>query len=264
MDRGDIMTVLPGEISQLFIATKNAIKGVMAFGTPDEVGIILGGTYEQSISQTITGCAPYCYMSEDEAKAKLIDPTIDYKGALESAQVTSLKSESVELQKQIEAKDALIKKLEDQIKKDQEEIKKASSNEITDLKLKEALKQNESDAATITSLTSELDGYKSNYESLKVQVDTLTTEKSALNEKISVLTKELKSRSDELELLSKKLQSDSLIKSELAEKEELIDKLKASLKESSDRIDQMRDLFNNACEKFNLKLDENGEWVMGS
>lgn len=291
-DRGDMIQIMPGEVSRVIIASRNIVLSAMDLGSPSEVGIIISGSYEMDIAKSITGVVPYLYTDEAEAKSKLIDPSIEYKGNLNSSKV-NLQNETI-----IKAKDKEIEALELKLKETKEELTAALKSD----QFKEDLESRIEDLSRILKTTStERDRLASQMKDLEDQVETMTPKLAELrkengtkiqdlagaNEMINTLSvelNELKAQLDsdivkDLEEAVKKLEEKEVTISELNSKVESLeeDLLKAlnsseakevqikeyssSLKESTDLIDSMKDDFNTACMKFNITKDDNGEWI---
>lgn len=237
MDNGQILNVAPGELTEMFIASRGAIIAAMNAGSMTEIGIILGGTYEQGISQSVTGCQPYCYLSETEAKARLLDPTIDYKAPMEQMQSSNLKAEILDLQNQLSDRIKDIEILKNKLADSESEIKSLKSDSTTNLQIRELMDKEKTYKEQITKLQSTNEGLQTNYDDMKSNCDKLIIEKDALEGKVKTLSSEL---------------------NDMADTEH---KLKNSLKAAEDRIESMKDLFNKACDKFKLELTPEGEWI---
>jgi predicted nucleic acid-binding Zn-ribbon protein len=243
LDNNDLITIQPGEFSITFLASKNAICAALSLGTPSEVGIVLGGTWEQGVANQITGAAPYLYLSEDEAKAKLLDPTIDYKSSMADTQLSNLR-ESVadyelkikDLKDQIIVKDSKIAELE------------AKGNDADYQTQKIKLDQAEKQVSELTEkykmTTSELEGVKNTNAQLQTTIGTLNVEKKSLSDKVEVIGNQLRDANAQLDEANAK--SETLL---------------SDLSEANERIESMKAKFNEACEKFKISLDENGQWI---
>lgn len=274
-DRGDLIQIKPGEMSNLMVASRNLICAAMSAGDPDEVGIILDGSYELEIARKISGAAPYIYTDIDEAKSKLIDPSIDYKANINAKKVDiELQSKVDELTKKLELaikeseqKDAVIKRLsaedlkielQDKVSVLESELRKTNSNKvIVDGQLKEAQDQ-------ISNLTKSLNEVRSE---LGAKSQELTAALS-LNDKLSIDLKEAQSKSKEMEKvdMSKYLLKED-VDAQISEYEDSIstynkklETYKQNLEEAANTIESMKTSFNNACEKFGLYLDDKGNW----
>lgn len=96
-DDGELIQILPGQVSKVFTASSHTIRAAINLGDPSEIGIILGGSWERDIAKTITASADYLYTDLNEAKGKLIDPSIDYSESAR-ADISSMKDTAKEQQ----------------------------------------------------------------------------------------------------------------------------------------------------------------------
>lgn len=232
MDNNEMMSIQPGQLSKMFIGSKNIVLSAVKLGSQSEIGIIYGSSYELEIARTVSVALPYLYSSEEEAIAKLIDKNVDYTRKPSHSEVVSL---------ELEKANARIKELEAEVNTLMEKTTVIEDETLIDLKedLKVALEKNK----------------------------TLLSEKEQLQEKVSelsedsVVVNELKAKNAELDAVCKDLteklhKADTDLKVTNNEKEELSAGLSKSLKQ----IEAMKKDFNEACSKFNLtKVD--GEWV---
>lgn len=122
-DDGELITILPGEVSKLFTASSHTIRAAINLGEPNQIGIVLGGSWERDIAKTILACADYLYTDLDEAKSKLLDPSIDYKNSF-SDSVSEIKNTAndtkyqkiiSELESKLRDKDNRISELENNV-----------------------------------------------------------------------------------------------------------------------------------------------------
>lgn len=275
-ENGTIISVAPGEVSQLMIASRNMVIAAMKLGNPQEIGIILNGSYEMDLVKQITGAVPYLYTDIAEAKSKLIDPSIDYKGHLESNKANLVLEDKV---KTLTEENSLLK---NQISNLENELKLANAS---DLKLElenrvgELEKVNKDllvDKNRISDqLTQANDLIKTQSESLnnlrKENGDRMQ-EMASQSDMINKLSEKVKSLELELENEKKnevaitpdmqaKLDSYDDLESKVKEDESLISSLKSNLSDASNLIESMKTDFNKACSKFGLYRDESGEWV---
>jgi chromosome segregation ATPase len=291
---GDIMTIEPGGKSELTVASGYLIRAAMKLGDPNEIGIVIDGSYEMQIASQITGSAPYLYTDINEAMHKLIDPNVDYTAKLDNSKNV------LQLQDELAGKNAEIKKLQAEIGELNSRLTLA---EASDLKadLEKQVRTLETEVKDLTSdklrlqkqLEESQDQVAKNTETLN-QIRQQVGEKdqliSQLNAQIKDLTSKVENnKSDEivaeLEAVTKENASlkESLAKWEndysiaeadhkkaIEDYEEVAKKLEKSeearqaalsnLKEAAETIDNMKTSFNAACEKFGLYLDDNGEW----
>lgn len=283
-DRGDLVTIKPGELSPVMVASRNLILSAINLGSPAEVGVILNSSYEMEIIKNITGAAPYIYTDTAEAQARLIDPSIDYQGTLAADKVNLLNVEA------IKEKDEEIKSLKEQVKELTEKLAQSTDNsEVADLtakltqanqlhkevqlerdRLKTQLLESQDQVKDLTDkvnqLRNESGSASQELTSSNEMITKLSLEKDELIKKVEVLEQKLSAvpedNSEELKSTVETLTNDveQLTKSN----EELTStnqSLKSSLKEASEQIDFMKSEFNKACEKFKITKDDNGEWV---
>ena len=251
----DMITIAPGGQSPLIIASRNTIMSAIKLGTSKEIGIILNGSYELDIAKNLSGAVPYLYTDIDEAKAKLIDSSIDYKSNLNSTKVNA----------------------------QNEEIIKAKEKEITDLKAQisiylaniESLKadgglvkelERKIDTITADNKQAQLDRdrAKTQCQEYADKIEELTNKVNALTTDNENKTAEAKELHKMVNKLSKKIDAAEQVSVESAAKDEQIDSLKASLQEATNMIESMRNDFNTACSKFGISRTEDGEWIMNS
>lgn len=255
MDRGDMMTVAPGKLSEVFVASKNCIIACINSGKPTEIGIILGGTYEQGIAASITGGQPYYYLSEDEAKAKLLDPTIKYGQSMQNIQVDNMREDINRLNAKVTELEDAVESRDRMIDTYKEEIQSLKSDATTNLRVKQLMDESAQQKAEITRLSSELDGASSTIDSLRVQLGTVTAERDSYQSNVANLThtvEELRSAAVDPEEVEKlRAEVETLRASE--------DKLKKGLSESVDKIESMRTTFNEVCDKFKIYYQD-GQW----
>lgn len=278
-EKSELITIPPGGESKLMIASKNLISATIRLGNPNEIGIILGGGYELDIAKTITASIPYLYTSIEEARSKLIDPSINYQPSLESQKNTAqineeLKSKSTvidqlqnritELQLKLESSIDIAKfnELEAQIAKLESSNRELTGDKVRLMtQVQELQDQVTSQTANLNKLREDLG--KKNQELFN---DNDTIKK--LNTQVDELTNELDSyKNQEAPLPVKSTPEYKELESDLQDKEDKIkeltsevDDLKSNLSEAVDKIENMKNTFNAACEKFRIYKDEDGEW----
>lgn len=282
-DRGDFITINPGEISRLIIASRNLIIGTMKLGTPSEIGIIISGSYEFDIAASITGSTPYIYSDLQEAKSKLLDPSIDYKANLNTAKVNHANEELIKQKDQrIEEYKKQIKDLESQI----EDAKKTGEDNLVEnqrkykelegrfvdvqkerdrikSQLQEAQDQVSNLNENLNTVRKESSSNKNYYTKSQEMVDNLTSQLNAMTADRDKYKSEVEKIQGELDTL-KSNQAQIVPPTESDEYKKLqseYDNLKSNLKDASDTIENMKNKFNAACEKFRITTDENGEWI---
>lgn len=272
-DKGSLVSIMPGECSTLMIASRNLIITAMNLGTPSEIGIVINGSYEMDIAKNITGSVPYLYTDIEDAKAKLLDPSIDYKSKLETVKISAEVEETINkkdeeiksLKNIISEKDRMIANLEADTRSDELEA------EVTKLtkENKDLISDKTRLASQVKELQDQITNQNDTLNNLRSENGTLVQEaagQSDLINKLNIRIKELENvgaqvtdptESDEYKSL-KSAYEDELKKS--SELEAKVDSFRTSLNESATTIESMKTSFNAACAKFGLYLDDNGEW----
>ena len=121
-DKGTMIQIMPGKESQMFIASKNLILGAIKLGNPNEIGIVVSGSYELDIAKNIACAIPYLYTDLQEAKTKLIDPSKDYT-------IKNAVANEVVLRQQVLNATKECNELKAQIKQLQADLANASTND---------------------------------------------------------------------------------------------------------------------------------------
>lgn len=296
-DRGDLIQIGPGEFSRIIIASRNIIISAMNLGSPTEIGIVITGSYEMDIAKSITGCIPYLYTDQDEAKAKLLKADVDYKGNLNASKINAANEEL------IRSKDEEISSLKTQLDNRKKELESLSNSDQVRVELE---KQVESITKNLKTTVDERDRLKTQLQDSEDQIQSLTKTVSELrsksgsmtqdlagaNEMISKLTAQLdevknsSATSAELEKVQDELlkvkQDYNTLEIESGNKNKKIDdllsqidgwkvasdgkdnqikELSEALSEASKTIDDMKAQFNEACSKFNITKDDEGNWI---
>lgn len=289
-DNGSLVSIMPGEVSTLIIASRNLIIAAMELGSPQEVGIILSGSYELDIAKTITGSIPYLYTDEMEAKAKLLDASIDYKSNLNAGKVNAQNEELLKI------KDQQIMDLKKQLVEAEDRIAKGS-NSTTELKL-EYNKKLASTESALEKAAVERDRFRNQLIESQDQVKDLTDKVNLLQAQNGKISQELSGAMNKISELTEQLDAptaaednEDLMKANqtIQELTETVDSLNSKLSsakdevkgwkkgceerdskvkeltneltEASNIIDNMKSEFNKACEKFRITKDESGEWI---
>lgn len=177
-DRGDTITINPGQLSHTFVGTRNAVISAIGLGSETEIGIICTSPYDVDIANDVKVASPYIHFTEEEAIAKLIKKDVDY-----TRKPTRYEIENLELDKanyQIE-----------QYKKEIEELKLKCENKSQDeeaelTKLKE-----------VTDKITELTGYREKFEDLQKQVKKNYVQKSEYD-KVFIKIKEIETENKKL------------------------------------------------------------------
>lgn len=305
-DRGDLIQIGPGEFSRIIIASRNIIISAMNLGSPSEIGIVVTGSYEMDIAKTITGCVPYLYTDQDEAKAKLLKADVDYKGNLNASKVNAVNQELIaKKDKEIEELNNQILTLKSELaaKKDTDQVKIGLEKQIESLtknlktitaerdRLDTQSKDYEDQIASLTATVSDL--RKSNGEltqdltgAQKMITDLTEKLDNQDAEATKIAVKDLAEKNQELEAVTNELMELRKINSDLTEehnkdleaiesyktqidswktasdgKDKQIKDLSSALSEASNTIDAMKASFNEACSKFGITKDEDGNWI---
>ena len=296
-DRGDLTQIGPGEFSRIIIASRNIIISAINLGSPTEIGIVITGSYEMDIAKSITGCIPYLYTDQDEAKAKLLKADVDYKGNLNASKINAANEEL------IRSKDEEISSLKTQLNDCKKELESLLNSDQVRVELE---KQVESITKNLKTTVDERDRLKTQLQDSEDQIQSLTKTVNELrsksgsmaqdlagaNDMISKLTEQLnqaKANSANLEELEKvqdellKVKQDyNTLELESGNKDEKINdllsqidgwkvasdgkdnqikELSEALSEASKTIDDMKAQFNEACSKFNITKDDEGNWI---
>lgn len=296
-DRGDLIQIGPGEFSRIIIASRNIIISAMNLGSPTEIGIVITGSYEMDIAKSITGCIPYLYTDQDEAKAKLLKADVDYKGNLNASKINAVNEEL------IKSKDEEILSLKTQLDNYKKELKSLLNSDQVRVELE---KQVESITKNLKTTVDERDRLKTQLQDSEDQIQSLTKTVNELrsksgrmtqdlagaNEMISKLTAQLdeiknsSATSAELEKVQDELlkvkQDYNTLEIESGNKDKKVDdllsqidgwkvasdgkdnqikELSEALSEASKTIDDMKAQFNEACSKFNITKDDEGNWI---
>jgi len=320
-DNGQSIQLMPGKVSEVFLASKQLILAAIKLGTPKEIGIVTGGSYEFEIAKSITAAAPYLYNDLNEAKAKLIDPSIDYSAKRaatadmlvkqqlidRTAELNKANEELAKLKKQLESEsnNELISKLNNiiaekttqsdtlskRITELENQLKKANENEqalrleVSELNSKystatstlEALRKDFADeVAKKEEYKNELDSLPSTesigklqnslieaqeaLELKKKEVKQLEEEIKSFPDKASILANQDKITDLEAKLAEAQVNLDQA-KMDAAAKDEKLEQLKTALGETLKANEDMKNSFNEACAKFNITKDAEGEWI---
>lgn len=296
-DRGDLIQIGPGEFSRIIIASRNIIISAMNLGSPTEIGIVITGSYEMDIAKSITGCIPYLYTDQDEAKAKLLKADVDYKGNLNASKINAvneelIKSKDEEILSLKTQLDNCKKELESLLNSDQVrvELEKQVESITKNLKttvderdrLKTQLQDSEDQIQSLTktvnelrsksgSMTQDLAGANEMISKLTAQLDEIKNSSATSAELEKVQDELLKVKQDyntlEIESRNKDKKVDDLLsqidgwKVASDGKDNQIKELSEALSEASKTIDDMKAQFNEACSKFNITKDDEGNWI---
>lgn len=296
-DRGDLIQIGPGEFSRIIIASRNIIISAMNLGSPTEIGIIITGSYEMDIAKSITGCIPYLYTDQDEAKAKLLKADVDYKGNLNASKINAANEEL------IRSKDEEISSLKTQLNDCKKELESLLNSDQVRVELE---KQVESITKNLKTTVDERDRLKTQLQDSEDQIQSLTKTVNDLRSKSGSMTQDLAGANEMISKLTAQLDKvknssatsadlekvqDELLKVkqdyntleiESSNKDKKIDdllsqidgwkvasdgkdnqikELSEALSEASKTIDDMKAQFNEACSKFNITKDDEGNWI---
>jgi ribosomal protein S13 len=225
------MVIPPGQLSEIFIGTKNTVMAAVKLGTNKEIGIIYGGGYELDEAKSVSVALPYLYATEEEAIAKLIDKNVDYTV---KPPINELKSLELDKANQIIEK----------YKKEVEELKKELKNKL----------EGKGTSASDTEEDESFKNLRKEFETLKIEhkkVIDENTEYIGYRNKFNDLQKEVKNT------YIQKAKTD-IIKIEKLEAENK--NLKEGIENALKQIEDMKLDFNAACKKFNLNKKD-GEWI---
>jgi len=256
---GDIINIPPGGQSQLTIASSYLIRAAMKLGDPTEIGIVINGSYEMQVASSITGSAPYLYTDLNEALSKLIDPNTDYTAKMDNSKNIHV------YQDELKGKDETIKMLNSEIA----DLKsKLSIAEASDLKsdLERQIKTLESENKT---LLSEKLRYESQYKESLTQIEELTKTINGFRKQEGERDQQITELNAQIKALSDRPDDSAKYAEELKQLNNKIDELTSqkaaalkNLKDAADEIENMKNSFNACCAKFNIYLDDEGEWQM--
>lgn len=248
-DNGDLISVNPGEMSKLIIASRNLIIGAMNLGEPTEIGIILCGSYEMDLTRGIAGINAYVYTDPDEAKSKLMDPSIDYKANLNSQRVNiRMENEVARLEGELKDRDERIAGLKKEVQalKESDELVSLRKS-VADLELRA---RGDADAAKRLEAQLQEKDDRINELSLK-----LSEVRQDLGAKTQDLTAYVKSNADMSQELTR-------LRANKGESKE-VERLKGQLEEANELVEKVRSEFRGICKRFGIERDsESGEWVM--
>lgn len=295
-EKNDLIQVKPGQVSEVIIASAILIRNVIKSGTPNEIGIIVQGSWEFDVARSISAAHDYLYTDLMEAKSKLIDPSIDYTGNLNAFKINSsnvialaqkddeikrLRQQIVQLTDQVMSgssdSEAIKNNLEKKLAKLGDDFQKVQSErDRLQVQLNESLDSIKDLTEKLNISRSQLGTAQSELKSSSDMIDKLSNEIEAMkaesqmnasaDEEIAKLHAELaaveqsKAEFDyQMEAKNKEIQDwDKLCQRKDGE----IKDLKSSLKEASDQIESMKSEFNKACEIGRLQRDEDGNWYV--
>lgn len=274
-DDGELITIKPGDVSKVFTASSNAIRAAINLGQPNEIGIILGGSWERDIAKTITASADYLYTDIDDAKSKLLDPNVDYSSRMKE-DISSMK----DVAKESAYKDT-IEKLNNKIRQLESENESLKNNtELSVLqdkiqdqinKTNEVEKERDNYKSQLTESQDQLSNLSKDYNSLKKKFDdssNIMIESQKKIDELSETIEELKSNAsapvDDSEVKELKQNVDDLykenqdFKSKLTKKDDLIDKLTKQVEELNIQLGEYAESQINE-EELNKLKEENKE-----
>lgn len=231
-DDGELITIKPGEVSKVFTASSNAIRAAINLGQPNEIGIILGGSWERDIAKTITASADYLYTDLEDAKSKLLDPNVDYSAKMKE-DISSMK----DMAKEIAYKE-MIEKLNIEIRQLKSMNESLSNN--TELS---ALQDRFQDQINKTNeVEKERDNYKSQLTESQDQLSNLSKDHISLKKKFeenSNIMIESQKKIDELSRVIEELKSNASNSVDDSEVEELKQNVADLYKENQDFKDKL-------------------------
>lgn len=239
-DSGSLITIKPGQLSQVMIASRNLIISAMKLGEPDQIGIIISGSYEMDISKTITGAIPYLYTNVNEAKNKLLDPNINYE---EGSVATNLNAELAKKNQEIE-------KLKEELQSKKSTNENSKSNalvtEFNTLQSKYNSLMSERNALEDAKkkATKEIEDLNNKLNDLRNSNGSLTQELSAVNTNYSKILEEKKKLEDEIELYKNNESNSnntevSSLNQDLSKANEEIGRLSSELESKAKELDSL-------------------------
>lgn len=183
--QGKLIQIQPGGISETMIASKNLIAGAIKLGTPKEIGIVLGGSYELEIAKDITASVPYIYTDLNEAKAKLIDPSIDYTTKRQGGTEVILRQDILNKQAEIKSLKETINNLNLELEKVKSDQSMSKLNDI------------------ISEKTQRVDTLEKRIKELETQLKTANENESKSRSELGMKSIELNQSNSNLEALRK-------------------------------------------------------------
>lgn len=271
-DRGEIIKIMPGKESVMFIASENLIKGAIKLGNPNEIGVVISSSYELEIAKKISAAIPYLYTDLREAKAKLIDPSKDYtikntasNEVILRQQVLNVTNKNNELIKELaevkqqlaavsqsdqfnklndiiaektklqETQNKRIKELETQLKTANENEQKARLDASeANTKLTETTKSLENAHIEVGQLKSQVAQYENDLKSMPSQDEIANNQKSLLeaNSKVAELGKKIKELEAEIATYPSK--------DDIAANQLKIQQLDSQLQESNELVEKYK------------------------
>lgn len=185
-DNGTNFQILPGQVSEPMVATKQLIIAATQLGNNREIGIVTGGSWEFEIAKTIPVAAPYLYTDLDEAKAKLIDPSKDYTAKARNTADLLVKQQLLDRTKELTEANKLI----DTLKKQLENV---NTNELV-TKLNAVIAEKTTQAETLSKRIAELErqlkSANENEQALRLELSQANTNYSKANTSLEALRKE--------------------------------------------------------------------------
>lgn len=297
VDNGALITILPGRLSQVMIASTNIIQAAInSVKSNSQLGIIIGSSIELDIARKITGSIPFIYQSEKEAMKRLLG--VDSVDELQSK--PSLNPYQLEYEKKCleftelsSAYDQLKMSFDSRVSSDIElenlkDEKAKLSADLTSERTKgkgllmefNALESELKDSKTKLSKTQDsIRTYEASFNELLGENKRLAELNKSLEIKVEELTSTVKETSSESDPQLTELQSEnSKLKEELANVNKnytelsligeqavsKIEELTSKLTESDSQIETMREKFNSILNSFNIKVNESGELYQDS
>jgi chromosome segregation ATPase len=253
---GDLITIQPGQLSAPTIASKALIGAAIKLGSEKEIGIIITTSYEMEQARLVSASVPYIYTEVDEAKSKLLDPSIDYLGTLNATKI-NYQNEKILIEKEDE-----ITSLKTKVSELEEQLKLASGQALK-TELESKLAKCEADYKQLLVEVSRKDTRIKEYEdqinSLNSNLNKVRADLGAAQQNLPTLQKKLDENDVTIQNLNNEVAS---LKSELFKKTEESRTVSENLREATETIDSMKSTFNGICSKFGIIKNEEGEFVM--
>jgi Chromosome segregation ATPases len=247
MQNGTVVSIPPMDVSGVFLATEEIVRTMIISNNPDEIGIVIGNTFEYDIAKRNSGCLPYLYNTVEEAKSKL------FEGKDISMTAPPKSAKEVDgLRLEIGKKEETIKDLKRKVKGLEEALQSAGDTQET------AAPGIESD--TILELNSKVEELTRD---LKIKTKDLDSHKvtiSKLDESVTKLNQKLDSKETEILKLKQKIEAGEVI----VEKSKLIEK---ELREAGDAVSTHNTKLEKTLKKlmadFNITFVD-GKYIQGA
>jgi chromosome segregation ATPase len=254
--QNQLISIQPGQLSEPTIASSALIGAAIKLGTEKEIGIILTTSYEMEQARKVSASIPYLYTEVEEAKSKLLDPSIDYLGTINATRV------NMEKDKIIEDKNQQIATLESEVKDLKEQLRINSGEALkSELEAKLAKLDAEYKSLMIESQRKDtrIKEYEDQINDLNSSLNKVRADLGNASQNIPVMQKQLDENDKTITSLRDEV---AATKSSLYHAEEELGKTREALTESVNKIEEMKSTFNSICAQFGIKRAEDGTFVM--